>query len=214
MAGSDSNAGRRMGRPYRSPVRAERSADIRRRIAMAAREQFAEHGFAGTTVARIAQRAGVAEPTVYAIFGSKGAIVRALLVQMEHDADGAGWGQRIAGENNPHRKLAAFAQWITALFSSSKVAIKAAHGAAGHPAIIQLREEGDRHRREGLDTVISALAHAEALRSDLSETRALDRAWMLTGVELYLSATDGCGWSDEEYAVWLATVLQEQLLET
>lgn len=212
MVASDGPAGPRTSRPYRSHVRQERAADTQRRIAVAARELFAEHGFRGTTVARIAQRAGVAAPTVYAIFGSKGAIVRALLMQMEHDADGAGWARRIAEETNPHLKLVAFAQWTTALFSSSKVAIQAAHGAAGDPAIIDLRDEGDRHRREGLRAVIASLAQVHALPPQLSERRALDRAWILTGVEPYLSATEGCGWTDAEYAQWLAALLQDQLL--
>lgn len=205
-------AGGSTRRPYRSRVRADGAADTQRRIATAARELFADHGFAGTTVARIAHRAGVATPTVYATFGSKGAIVRALLLQMEHDADSIGWARRIQDETDPNRKLVAFARWTTALFSSSKVAIRAAHGAAGDPAIIELRDEGDRHRREGLRAVIAALALAHTLPPELGEQRALDRAWILTGVEPYLSATEGCGWSDEDYATWLASLLQQQLI--
>lgn len=199
-------------RPYRSPVREERAVQTRRRITAAAQALFAEHGFAGTTVANIAERAGVAVPTVYAAFGSKGAIVRALLEQMEHDSDSTGWVQRIAQAPTPHATLAAFAQWNTALFSSSKAIIQATAGAAADPAINELREEGDRHRRDGLRTVISALARDSALSAQLSEEHALDRAWMLTCVELYLSATDTCGWSDTEYEQWLTALLQQQLL--
>jgi len=198
-------------RPYRSHIRAERAADTQRRIAAAAGELFAEDGFAGTTVARIAERAGVATPTVYAVFGSKGAIVRALLMQMEGDAGRGEWARRVAEERNPHRKLAAFAQWTTALFASSKATIHLANGAASDPALLDLRDEGNRHRREGLRAVITSLA--DDLPAELSEQRALDRAWILTAVEPYLAATDGCGWSDQEYAAWLTTLLQEQLLK-
>lgn len=199
-------------RPYRSAVREERAMETRRRITAAAQALFAEHGFVGTTVANIAERAGVAVPTVYATFGSKGAIVRALLEQMEHDADSAGWVQRIAQAPTPHATLAAFVQWNTALFSSSKTIIQTTRGAAADPAINELREEGDRHRRDGLRAVISALAQSNALSAQLSEEHALDRAWMLSGVELYLSATDSCGWSDTEYEQWLTALLQQQLL--
>lgn len=199
-------------RPYRSAVRMERAVETRRLITTAAQALFAEHGFAGTTVSNIAEQAGVAAPTVYATFGSKGAIVRALLEQMEHDADSAGWVQRIAQAPTPHATLAAFAQWTTALFSSSKAIIQTARGAAADPAINELREAGDRHRRDGLRAVISALAQDNALSAGLSEEHALDRAWMLTGVELYLSATDSCDWSDTEYEQWLTTLLQQQLL--
>ena len=91
---SDAGGERRGG--YRSPLRKERAADTRRRIAAAALELFTEHGFGGTTVAAIAERAGVSAQTVYATFGSKGAILRALLAQMEENADAAGWRERIA----------------------------------------------------------------------------------------------------------------------
>ncbi len=199
-------------RSYRSPVREQRAVDTRARITAAAGALFAEHGFTGTTVATIAARAGVATPTVYATFGSKGAIVRALLTQMEQDADGAGWARRITQETDPHAKLAAFAQWTTALLSSSRSVIEVAHGAAADPVIAELRDEGNRHRRDGLRALIGALAHTKSLPPDLSQERALDRAWMLTGVELYLAATQGCGWSDQEYELWLTALLQQQLL--
>jgi AcrR family transcriptional regulator len=212
MAAADGGAGPRTSRAYNSRVRAERGAETRRRIAAAAGELFAEHGFAGTTVARIAQRAGVATPTVYATFGSKAAIVRALLDQMEHNADGADWAQRIAEETHPYRKLEAFAIWSTGLYSSSKEAVRVARGAAGDPAIVTLQEEGNRHRREALREVIASLALLGALAPELSQERAVDRAWMLTSIELYFSATETCGWSDTEYQEWLTGLLQDQLL--
>jgi hypothetical protein len=40
----------------------------------------------------------------------------------------------------------------------------------------------------------------------------VDRAWLLTTVELYLAAIDGCGWTDTDYARWLTSVLVSQLL--
>ncbi len=199
-------------RSYRSTVRDERADETRRRIAAAAQDLFVQHGFAGTTVADIAERAGVATPTVYATFGSKGAIIKALLTQMEGNADSASWIQRIKQGPTPQAKLAAFAEWTTVLLSSSKLMIKAASGAATEPAMMELRAEGDRRRREGLRGLIGALALDGALPKRLSEGRALDRAWMVTGVDLYLSATDGCGWSDDEYQQWLTALLHEQLL--
>lgn len=199
-------------RPYRSAVRNERAIDTRRRIASAALSLFTQHGFTGTTVASIAERAGVATPTVYATFGSKAAIVASLLEQMENDADSALWVQRIAQAPNSRARLAAFAQWSTRLFSSSKAIIQATNGAAADPEINELRKEGDRHRRDGLRALIVLLVKDDALATGLSQEHALDQAWVLTGVELYLSATDGCGWTDTQYEQWLTALLQHQLL--
>jgi AcrR family transcriptional regulator len=200
----------RRTRRYRSRLREDRAADTRRRIAIAARELFTQHGFAGATVAGIAERAGVSAPTVYATFGSKGGVLRALLAQLEEDADAAGWRARIDAEPDPHRKLDAFAAWTTAMFSTSRAVIAAAQGASDDPAMTQLRRQGDQHRREALRRLLSAMA--DNLRDDISGQQAVDRAWMLTGVELYLNAVDGCGWSDTDYQRWLAGLLRSQLL--
>ena len=135
-----------------------------------------------------------------------------LLEQMEHNADGAAWVRHIADAPDSHARLAAFAQWSTALFSSSKAIIQATSGASADPSINELRKEGDRHRRNGLRSVIDFLVQDGSLASGLSHEHALDRAWMLTGVDLYLSATDGCGWTDSEYEHWLTALLQQQLL--
>lgn len=196
---------------YSSPLRAERAAETKRRIAIAALELFSESGFARTTVARIAERAGVAVPTVYAVYNSKAAIVGTLLAQLEEDADSAGWRARIADERDPRRKLAGFAEWSAAFFSSSRPVVVAARGAAGDPAIVQLQEQGNAHRREALHALLTSIG--PDLRSDLPLEAAVDRAWILTGLELYLAATEACGWSDAAYTTWLTALLHDQLLD-
>jgi AcrR family transcriptional regulator len=204
--------GERRPQPYRSPLRAERAADTRRRICTAALALFTEHGFGGTTITVIAERAGVAPQTIYATFGTKAAIVRALLEQMEDDAGAARWRDRITASGDPAAKLEAFAHWSAAMFATSKAIITAAQGAFGDPAILELRAEGDRHRRQGVTALVDTLAGRGDLAAGLSRQQAVDRAWMLTGVELYLAATDGCGWADTDYARWLTSLLVRELL--
>jgi AcrR family transcriptional regulator len=211
--GTDPEQARRTRRRYRSQLRDERAADTRRRIELAAGELFAAHGFAGTTVAGIAEGAGVSEATVYATFGTKGAILGTLLSEVEQQADIAGRMARIAGESDPRRTLQAFVQWTRALFSSSKATIRAVSDALTDPALIELGQESNRRRREGLRVLIYSLARAGALKPGVSRREAVDRAWMLTGRELYLAATDGCGWSDDHYERWLASTLAQQLLK-
>jgi AcrR family transcriptional regulator len=160
----------------------------------------------------IAERAGVAPQTIYATYGTKAAIVRALLERMEDDAGAAEWRDRIAAADDPAAKLEAFAQWSAAMFATSKAILAAAQGAFGDPALLELRAEGDRHRRLGVTALVDTLADRRDLAAGLSRARAVDRAWMLTGVELYLAATDGCGWADADYARWLAGLLVQQLL--
>ena len=68
-----------MNRTYSSPLRAEQAQATRRRILDAARAQFLDAGWAATTVKVIADAAAVAPATVYAVFGTKRAVLSALI---------------------------------------------------------------------------------------------------------------------------------------
>ena len=78
-------------RPYRSRLRDEQAAHTRLRIRQAGRELFEQQGFAETAIAEIAEAAGVAAPTVYGTYRSKGGVVGAMLEDLEESADQAGW---------------------------------------------------------------------------------------------------------------------------
>ncbi|MDO5500293.1 MAG: TetR/AcrR family transcriptional regulator [Propionibacteriaceae bacterium] len=199
-------------RAYRSTVRAERAAATRARIAAAAHELFQQHGFAGTTVAAIAARAGVTPQTVYSGFGSKGAIVSALVTGMEADAGSLQWLEKMNAEPDPGRRLEYFARWTAAFFSATAATDGFLREAATDPAVVELREEGDRRRRAGVTRLVEGIAAQGALAPGLSIIAAVDQAWMLTGLELYLAARDGCGWPAEAYAEWLGELLRSQLL--
>lgn len=199
-------------RAYRSELREERAAETKSRIVTAARGLFASRGFAGTTVAVIAEEAGVAVPTVYAVFGNKSEIMRELLSRLEVEADAERWRERVAGEHDPHRKLEKYAAWHRELFSSGSDVLGAALNASGDPAVVELRVQGDRSARSWLEPIIAELADSGALLPGLTRAQAADRAWMLTCPEFYFRATAGCGWTDDEYQRWLTELLQNQLL--
>src|SRR4051812_9108122 len=64
-------------RTYSSRRRTAQAAQTRADVVAAAMTLFQERGWAGTTIAAIAERAGVATETVYAGFKSKKALLRA-----------------------------------------------------------------------------------------------------------------------------------------
>src|SRR4028118_1019421 len=105
-------------RRYNSTRRQAQSAETRRQIVEAARGLFAEHGYAGTTMEMLAQAAGVAVETVYAIFGNKRAIlVRLVDVSVGGDEapvallDRAG-PQALLRERDQRRQVRMFAHGI------------------------------------------------------------------------------------------------------
>jgi AcrR family transcriptional regulator len=66
-------------RRYSSQLREQQAGQTRAQVLAAAAELFAESGWAGTTVAAIARRAGVAVETVYSNFGSKKQLLRTIV---------------------------------------------------------------------------------------------------------------------------------------
>jgi AcrR family transcriptional regulator len=71
---SQQAAGRRPGRP--------RSAEAHKAIMGAALEELLEDGFAGLSMERVAERAGVGKATIYRRWGSKSELVAELLTSM------------------------------------------------------------------------------------------------------------------------------------
>lgn len=204
--------GQPQGRRYHSPLREDRAARTRRRITEAAGELFLEDGFGATTVGAIAARAGVSPQTVYAAFGSKAAVLEALLASLEDAAGAAGWRERLAEEDDPAALLDLFARWTASMLGTSRQLLVAARGAMHDPRVRELAARGDDHRRDALRDLLGRLSRAGALRPDLSPQEALDRAWALTGVELFLAVSEGCGWDRDAYASWLSELLRQQLL--
>ena len=66
-------------RSYSSAKREAQARETRRSILDAAHELFVATGYAATTIQAIAERAGVAVQTVYAVFGNKRELLRQLI---------------------------------------------------------------------------------------------------------------------------------------
>ncbi|MET0628710.1 MAG: TetR/AcrR family transcriptional regulator [Acidimicrobiia bacterium] len=98
MQGPTASAPRRTGRPRRS-ARPSGDGDPRREIVAAATQLFSERGVGGTTMAEIARRCGLQQPSLYYYFRSKGQLLDEIvaeanrapleLVQRVRDAGGS-----------------------------------------------------------------------------------------------------------------------------
>jgi AcrR family transcriptional regulator len=103
-------------RRYESPRRREQAAATRLAILEAAERLFAERGYVSTSVGAIAEEASVALKTVYAVFGTKAELLRALWnLRMRGDEDSTpmaerSWFREIIAEPDPQRRLALVAR--------------------------------------------------------------------------------------------------------
>lgn len=200
-------------RPYRSTLREEGARGTRLRIRKSARRLFTTQGFVETTIAQIAEGAGVATQTVYAVFGSKGGIIGEMLEDLEESADQDAWVSRIMAEEDPHRQLRIFVSWIRTFFEKGAPILRAALAARSDPEVAALAQRGDRNRRLGCSQLTQIWSSKGALRKSLGPTDAAECLWLLTSVEQYLLATDALSWSPDEYERWLGDLLNRELLE-
>jgi len=200
-------------RPYRSTLREERAHETRLRIRKSARRLFAAHGFTETTIAQIAEEAGVATQTVYAVFGSKGGIVGEMLEELEESADLDVWVARMIAEGDARRQLRIFVAWIRTLCEEGAPILRAAVAARHEPDVATMAERGDENRRTGTMRLTQMWSRKGVLLQGLDPNDAAERLWLLTSVEQYLLATDALSWSPDQYEKWLGDLLELELLE-
>jgi AcrR family transcriptional regulator len=186
-------------RRYNSSRRALQAAQTRRDVLAAATELFATLGWAGTTLAAIAARAGVAVETVYSGFGSKKALLRAAMdVAVVGDADPVPLAEREEfrrlSRGRTQERLRAGVALATEIHVRSAGVWRAIVEAAGaDPEVEAWRAEFEHNRRADLQ---------RALREILGrpvDGPMLDVLWALSGPEVYQKLVVDAGMNREAY---------------
>ena len=180
-------------------------------IVDAACELFLAQGYMATTIEAISARAGVAVSTIYAVFRNKRGILQAIRERWHWESGQRDIYRQAMEQSDPKRRLelAAYAtrrQWKT---GGAMMAIYQAAAVADPDAAAEL-STALQGRRTFLTQFIDAMS--EQLRLDLSSTRAAALFTTLTQPTIYQELVGEEGWSPEEYEVWLAETLQQQLL--
>jgi AcrR family transcriptional regulator len=194
-----------------STYRQEQAAATRQRIASAARKLFGERGYGATTLAAIAAEAGVAEPTVYAVFGSKKGLLLALRQQMHAEVELPKLAAEAKAAPDARRKLEGWARLLRRQMERSYDVI------AAHREAVRVDPAAAEEHRVVLDSragVMHELVRdlAPELRSDLNVQTATDILWAFSNEEIYRELVQERGWSPDRYEAWMARTLKQQLL--
>jgi AcrR family transcriptional regulator len=212
--------------------RKDKALATRRQILAAAYELLCTVGYAATTMAAIAERAGVAEQTLYFTFSNKPAIVTEVIhasvvgfdrwtptidsdVRQDHLGvvrQAMPWFEAFEAEPDPRRAIERYFEGTAGIFERVGPLI-AALGGLGIPELRATLDRSEALRAEAAALMVAALKKKGAgLRADLKPARARDIFLVLTGASLYHELTTGRGWSPRQATQWLAEVLAEQLL--
>lgn len=206
-------------RRYESPLRQEQAGATRRRILEAARRRFLAHGYVATTVASIAQEAGVTAQTVYVAYGNKRAILAALLdVAIGGDERPVGVlerpePQRMRNEPAQRRQLEMMARGIRGILERTGPIFDVVRGAASvDPEIAELYRRLQEERLRNMARVVGWVAEKGSLRDGFTVDDAADIVWTLTSADVHRLLTVERGWTGERYERWLADSLIAALL--
>ena len=202
-------------RAYASPARQRQADETRDRIAEAAKRLLTDNGYAGMTIPAVAKAAGVAVPTVYAIFGSKKGIVAELLDQVRF-----GEGYRALIEEAKHvtapLERLAFASRIPRQIYSAELPVENLLRGAGMlaPELSAVEDETNCRRYESQANLIDGLQKGKLLRAGLNREMARDILWCLTSRDIYRMLVRERKWSPEDYERWLKETLVRELVRS
>jgi AcrR family transcriptional regulator len=188
------------------------------RIVKAAYRLFCEGGYAGTTMAQIAEAAGVAVQTVYFTFHTKAALLsRAydFAVMGENEPQipqEQAWYQAMSGEPEVTKALRHFVSGVgeitrrvTPLYLVAWVA------ADGDPDTARVMAFHENWRADGYRAVAELLRSKAELRPGLNLERATDLLLLYVGMDVYHALVDGRGWSHDEWVDWAVSAVAEQV---
>jgi AcrR family transcriptional regulator len=206
-------------RSYDATRRQERTRLTRLRVIDAARRLFLERGYPATTMELIGAEADVPQATLYRLFPSKSALLKAVV-----DTSAVGDDQPVAlherpdvlalrDEPDPTRYLAGFAHVARVVHERFDPVRRMLHSAAAidsDAASMLATVANQRYKGQGV--VARNLARRGALRDGVSEKQAHDVIYALMSPELRNVLVTERRWSSDKYETWLATTLCELLL--
>lgn len=191
-----------------SAYRQEQAEATRLRIADAAQRLFAVHGYSATSMDAVAREAGVANRTVYAVFGTKREILNVICDRWLQRAGARPLAQSVLKEPDPLLRLRGAAMWLTTLYSTDFDVVRILDAAMDEDAETrQLLRSKLRGRNRVMDQLIASVV--PHLSVPLGDAQAVYRAFAAPGV--YGELVVGSGWAVERFEAWLADTLVTQV---
>lgn len=187
------------------------AAATRQEILLAARRLFAERGYSKTSIAEIAEAAGVSIPTIYASIGRKAAIVLALVNLVDAEI-GAEYGRDRAAD--PAALVALGARITRLLEERFGDLVRALRSAAEtEPEVSGAAARANKLHRVGSARLARRLRTLHALRPGVSVAEASAIIGLLTEGATYRQLVEGYGWTFDRAEAWITSSLKTLLLK-
>ncbi|WP_456697907.1 TetR/AcrR family transcriptional regulator [Aeromicrobium sp. P5_D10] len=202
-------------RTYRSPLRAEKAAETRRLIATSAGQVFSERGYAGTTMAQIADRAGVSVESVHGL-GTKPALLIAAFKQMYSGE--SGWKtildepdlMRIMSLDDTDEAIRGYAEFIADANSRSRGIWPAVRTAAlSEPQVAEQIEELITLKKRDFVMGVDWYISRGIVSPGTDPLTVAPFLYVLTSQETYDQLIGDWGHTIESYTKWLTEAVRK-----
>lgn len=204
----------------RFPRREAAARRTRAALVQAAAELFVERGYAATTVVQIAERAGVARPTVFtSVPGGKPELLK---LARDHALAGDDepvpvsqrpWIRAAMAPDDPAEVLRRQAgNYRVVNDRAARLELELAAAARGDAQLGELSAASRAQRRAGTGFVVRRLVELGGVAPDRAE-EAADTVYALSGPQVYWLLVHDRGWTADRYETWLADRLVTALLD-
>ena len=197
-------------------TRRERSRATHWKIVEAAHRLFTEQGYAPTTMAQVAEAAGVAVQTVYFVFHTKPALLARTIdfAVMGKDTprppEEQPWYRAMSDAPSIGDSLRHFvtgAGWII----PRVIPLKLAARASDDPELAQVMAESEAWRADGYRAIRDILCTKAPLREGLDPERATHLLLLYVGEDVYHVLVGTYGWSHEAWVDWTVVTVLDQV---
>jgi AcrR family transcriptional regulator len=207
-------------RRYSAALRDEQTAVTRRRILAAAGRLFTERGYLGTTIAAVAEAAGVSVQTVYNVVGGKPVLLKSAYdVMLAGDDAPIPMAERpislaVDEAGSAREALARYAEMARVLGERTLglVTTLLAQSALGDPELRAFAETIESERAVGTRMTAQHVANRFGLRPGLDVEAAADVLWALTAPDITDRLVNRRDWGWDRYQQWLGTTMADALL--
>ena len=200
-------------RRYSSELRSRAAEATRARVLDAARRLFMRRGIDGVTIAEIAEKAGVAAPTIYALYKSKEGLLRTLMREALFGPRFRQARAKLDGVTDPVRLIALSAQVARAIYESESADLGLIRGASAFsPALRKMEQEFEAMRFEMQEERVKLLFAEARQRKGLAMGDARRILWMYTSRDVYRMLVHEGGWTPDQYQRWLSDALLTALV--
>lgn len=206
-------------RKYDASGRQEQARATRRAVLAVAHEMFVTDGYAATTMAAIAEAAGVSVETIYKTIGNKPQLAKACFdVAIAGDDEDIAVRDRasimaVRNATDPAQKLRLYGKHVERTLpriGPILLAVRAA--AATDPGAAEVWAQLDEERLVGATFLATSLKGTKALRRGVSLDEARDVVWTHNSVELWDLLVNQRGWTNARFGKWVGEQLVAALL--